>query len=378
MLELIILILLFTMLLLGGGACYSNISTLTTGNFGEWKTEQSGVGAGCNNASSNYFLEININNESQGGRRRLIIWDFLRKDVDSKITGATSIINNIQTGSASPTSLLVQNIASNTTAATVFRIQNEIGKFITLVMGSNKTNIANITGNQGVLSYNGGNSFSFSMLNFPASWIWRNTFSPSLNNVTIDRLMELTKTGSLILYHGDININGAINSTGNINSNGYTLNGTTIKSWNEISSGNSLTAGGNYLYNDSASIYFDETKLNSTIDARAIRPDLTNYALKNQSETFAGNITTTQTGFFGYLGSLTSRITKLFVQDIDAMTINATNITTTQYHSVDAGEIKIGLTSSQFRVCKKFKVPDNACEEWCKLEITGGIITNCK
>jgi hypothetical protein len=46
--------------------------------------------------------------------------------------------------------------------------------------------------------------------------------------------------------------------------------------------------------------------------------DLTNYALKNQSENFSGNITTTQTGLFGWLGSLANRITKLFVQDIDA------------------------------------------------------------
>ena len=46
--------------------------------------------------------------------------------------------------------------------------------------------------------------------------------------------------------------------------------------------------------------------------------DLTNYALKNQSETFTGNITTTQTGFFGWIGGLTSRITGLFVRDIDA------------------------------------------------------------
>ena len=58
---------------------------------------------------------------------------------------------------------------------------------------------------------------------------------------------------------------------------------------------------------------------------------LTNYALKNQSETFTGNITTTQTGFFGWLGSLVSRITSLFVQDIDFNgTINGSgNITTT-------------------------------------------------
>lgn len=120
----------------------------------------------------------------------------------------------------------------------------------------------------------------------------------------------------------------------------------------------------------------------------------------------SGNITTTETGFFGRLGSLTSRITTSWVRDINfngtitgtgniitsqnitsnyatAITglftsLNTTNITAVQYNSVDAGESKTGLTSSQFRVCKKFKVPDNACEEWCMLEITGGIITNCK
>ncbi len=46
--------------------------------------------------------------------------------------------------------------------------------------------------------------------------------------------------------------------------------------------------------------------------------DLTNYALKNQSETFTGNITTLDRGFFGFLGSLASRIGKIFVNEIDA------------------------------------------------------------
>ncbi|MEK6909419.1 MAG: hypothetical protein AABX23_05210 [Nanoarchaeota archaeon] len=45
--------------------------------------------------------------------------------------------------------------------------------------------------------------------------------------------------------------------------------------------------------------------------------NLTDYALKNQSETFIGNITTTSTGFFGFLGSIANRITRLFVTDID-------------------------------------------------------------
>ena len=44
------------MLKLGGG--YSNTTTLTTGNWGEWKTEQSGVGA-----SQQCFLKIIFRNK---------------------------------------------------------------------------------------------------------------------------------------------------------------------------------------------------------------------------------------------------------------------------------------------------------------------------
>jgi len=73
--------------------------------------------------------------------------------------------------------------------------------------------------------------------------------------------------------------------------------------------------------------------------------DLTNYALKNQSETFSGNITTTDTGFFGWLGSLTSRITKLFVQDIDASgNVNVSgNVTATKF--IGDGSLLTGLSS---------------------------------
>jgi len=55
-----------------------------------------------------------------------------------------------------------------------------------------------------------------------------------------------------------------------------------------------------------------------TDDSGSGTVNLTNYALKNQSEIFIGNISTSQTGFFGWLGSLTSRITKLWVVDINA------------------------------------------------------------
>ena len=71
----------------GGEACFSNITNLTTGGFGEWKTEQYGVSAACNNASKDYYLNINIKGVDQTPRRKLAIWDFLRKNVNETTTG---------------------------------------------------------------------------------------------------------------------------------------------------------------------------------------------------------------------------------------------------------------------------------------------------
>ncbi|MFH1237910.1 MAG: hypothetical protein V1491_00530 [archaeon] len=74
---------------------------------------------------------------------------------------------------------------------------------------------------------------------------------------------------------------------------------------------NSCSAG------SSIRLIYENGSVECETDDNSGTPDLINYALKNQSEIFTGNITTSQTGFFGWLGSLTSRITKLFVQDID-------------------------------------------------------------
>ena len=82
-----------------------------------------------------------------------------------------------------------------------------------------------------------------------------------------------------------------IDASGNINASNYTLNGTTIDDWSDVQATGTDThvAGTGYLYNDSTTMYLNETQLNETIDSRAV--DLTNYALKNQSETFADNLT---------------------------------------------------------------------------------------
>lgn len=77
--------------LTGGNACFSNTTTLTTGSFGEWKTEQSGVGSACNNVSEDYYLNINIDGIDQTPRRRLVVWDSLRKNVNETSSGSIEI-----------------------------------------------------------------------------------------------------------------------------------------------------------------------------------------------------------------------------------------------------------------------------------------------
>lgn len=73
--------------LTGGDICYSNTTTLTTGNWGEWKTEQYNVSISCSNTSKDYFLNLNIDGKIQGNRKRLTIFNYLRKDVNEVTTG---------------------------------------------------------------------------------------------------------------------------------------------------------------------------------------------------------------------------------------------------------------------------------------------------
>ena len=135
----------------------------------------------------------------------------------------------------------------------------------------------------------------------------------SLNTTYTDTLYLAIGYTSLSNFTDDILWTSGFNATGD---NRWGGGADTI--WNINNS--------KYLINDSNILDINETKLNITIDNRAA--DLTNYALKNQSETFAGNITTPDYGFFGWLGSLTSRITNLFIQDIYFNgTISGDNIT---------------------------------------------------
>lgn len=87
--------------LIGGEVCYSNATLLTMGHWGQWRTEQYGVGDACNNATENYYLNINIDGNDQPPRRRLAFLNYVRKgnaniptQEDNAPANASSFINN--------------------------------------------------------------------------------------------------------------------------------------------------------------------------------------------------------------------------------------------------------------------------------------------
>jgi CRISPR/Cas system CMR subunit Cmr4 (Cas7 group RAMP superfamily)/cytoskeletal protein CcmA (bactofilin family) len=78
----------------GGSACFTNTTSLTTGNWGQWRIEQSPWDS-CDNASKEYFLNVNIAGTDQVPRRRLTVSDFLRRDVSSVQEGNLIVNDNV-------------------------------------------------------------------------------------------------------------------------------------------------------------------------------------------------------------------------------------------------------------------------------------------
>ncbi len=212
-----------------GTPCYSNSATLTTGNFGEWYTEQSGVSQACNDSLKDYFLNINIDRKDQLPRKRLTSFSFLRKDVDEMTSGIINI-----NGSNSSTLELFHNpeghyFSISTTRSSPFTEEHAV------VMKNYECG-PTVFVNQGF------NSF-----------MWR-----IMNNNIMYELMTLTSSAELII-NGTLSAK-EIDASRNINSSNYTLNGTTINDWDDVTQ-------------------------------KATPTNLSNYALKNQSETFTGNLT---------------------------------------------------------------------------------------
>mgnify|MGYP005849814713 CR=1 FL=1 len=87
--------------LTGGNSCYTNTTDLTTGTWGEWKTEQEDVSSSCNNVSKNYYLNINIDGTDQTPRRRLTMLNYLR----NKNTITETSDGKVGIGTSNPLSL---------------------------------------------------------------------------------------------------------------------------------------------------------------------------------------------------------------------------------------------------------------------------------
>lgn len=85
--------------LAGGNMCFTNTTSLTTGHWGQWKSEQNSVSASCNDSTKDYYLNINIAGADQPPRRRLTIFSYLRENVN--VTTTANITANYFLGNGS-------------------------------------------------------------------------------------------------------------------------------------------------------------------------------------------------------------------------------------------------------------------------------------
>ncbi len=76
-----------------GTSCFSDSKTLTTGFWGQWRTELVGISTSCNDVTKDYFMEIIIDNSTQSPRRRLTHFNYLRKNINETTTGDLTISN---------------------------------------------------------------------------------------------------------------------------------------------------------------------------------------------------------------------------------------------------------------------------------------------
>lgn len=113
----------------GGNVCYSVSKSLTRGVFGQWYSEEE-ISPNCTNSSIDYFIETRINgvlqdiNPQGDTRKRLTMYDYLRKGIDDSIKIESLIVSKILTYSP------LKFIDSNTNE-TIFIINDDLfgGRF---------------------------------------------------------------------------------------------------------------------------------------------------------------------------------------------------------------------------------------------------------
>jgi hypothetical protein len=268
--------------LTGGDICYSNTTTLTTGNFGEWKTEQIGVGSACNDASKDYYLNINIGGADQTPRRRLTIFNFLRKDVDEVTSGT------LQTD-AQVVAPVIQ--ADARVVAPVINATQIIANEISI---SSNANVFGVLRGHSPLKI--GDSIQF---------------------------IDKNDSDLFSVYTAGPNITGS-----NVSSQYY---GVIIHQIEMHTNPSGIEECWWDREDQEMRMCMDRTKI-----------EIWNDLFVNKNINIAGNASA-ETGFFSHLGSLINRTTELFVQDIDVSNnINATNNVTAS-HFIGDGSLLTNL-----------------------------------
>lgn len=291
-----------------GDICYSNTTNLTTGNFGEWRTEQNGVNSACNNASKDYFLNINIDGTDQAPRKRILVWRYLRKDVN-EVTVGDLVLHGVLQG-LSP-----------------LKLQDEI----------------NFIKSDGTITS--------SLYNAPrgTSSTLPSVFTDSLIHDIID---ETNDYGMQECFWDEnketmqMCISGAYLSgrATTISRSLQIVGNTTNKMVNENFT---LCEGNNYV----------DCETDITGADLLVEDDIESIGSIFSQE----NITADGTGFFSFLGSLTNRITKLWAQDINASgDILTTGNIQGNYYSDDGSA---GITNTaDYHVCTSWN--GVSCGSW--------------
>ena len=300
------LILVFMMLPLGG-ACYSNITTLTTGNFGEWKTEQNGVNSACNNVSKDYYLNIKINGVDQTPRRRLVVWDSLRKNVDeTTISSFEADIIKVRTGLKDLNKAIWQsklNYAREFANATLIA-QREIA--LKLINTTTTT----------------GESIESKIIKLQQAGEQAKALINSEFEIAQAKILEAKK---LALLNGEKPEDvAAIEAEANLHLTALNLTAQEQIIIIEQALNNSITE----VINSDDGIRFC---LSNGTNCMSSSGNLFNQVLNTTSNVTFNNVTA-NTGFFSFLGSLSSRITKLFVENIhinDTITFEGSDSTYT-------------------------------------------------
>ncbi|MFA5953174.1 MAG: hypothetical protein WC812_01135 [Candidatus Pacearchaeota archaeon] len=261
--------------LTGGNTCYSNITNLTTGNWGEWKIEQEGVGSACNNISKDYYLNINIDGTDQTPRRRLVVWNYLRKDTDEISTGSLVLHGTLQ--GLSP-----------------LKLQDEI-------------NFIKSDGTITSALYNAPRELASTLPSSFADSLIHDIISET-NDYGMQECFWDENTETMQMCISGAYLSGRATT---VSRSFQIVGNATNKLVNENFT---LCEGNNYVDCDTDATGAD-LLVEDDIESRG--------SIFSQE-----NITADDTGFFNYLGSSINRITKLFVQDIDASgNVNASNYT---------------------------------------------------